>query len=129
MSPWIEFIPETEKKYEGIETDMYAYALAAGKLHLKHILNHDWQTTCMKGMDPPKDDTSYKNDVFIHYCAVITSFLDVAPISPILLAARKCDYLKSGNKMYTGIHFLCVFDYFGVYTLFPFWRYSVSHHL
>ena len=63
---WIDFIPESEKRYQGVETDMYAYALAAGKLELKHKLEGFWQTTCMKDMEGPTRD--YENDIFIHYC-------------------------------------------------------------
>jgi len=77
LDVWIEFIPETWKKYNGIETDMFAYAMAAGKLNLLHELNHYWMDTCMKRMEVPPDEVTYLGSIFIHYCTryVIGDFI------------------------------------------------------
>ena len=65
---WMEYISFAYGKYDGIESDMYAYMIASYKLGLKHNLPENLQVTCMKSMDQnihPFDDET----VFLHYCS------------------------------------------------------------
>lgn len=67
---WIDYIPRTYKKYSGIESDMYAYALAAASLNLPHQLQENFMSTCMKSLDPHIDP--FQDNLFIHYCQSYT---------------------------------------------------------
>ena len=64
---WIEFVPIAYKGYSGIESDMFAYAMAAGYLGLKHTLLQDFMSTCMRSDDP--NIHPFTNNYFIHYCS------------------------------------------------------------
>ena len=65
---WMDYIAFAYAKYDGIESDMYAYMMASYKLGLKHTLSDKFQVTCMKSMDQaihPLDDKVH----FLHYCS------------------------------------------------------------
>eukprot|EP01084_Bolivina_argentea_P158251 275689_1 len=65
---WISWMSFAYTKYNGIESDMYAYMISAYKLGLKHVLIEEFNPSCMKSMDQnihPFDD----NSVFLHYCS------------------------------------------------------------
>ena len=82
---WISWVRFAFDRYDGIESDMYAFMLASYEvcvcvcefdpsdgfqcvqLGLKHTLVESLMSTCMKSMDQdihPFDDTNF----FIHYC-------------------------------------------------------------
>ena len=95
---WISWISFVYDRYDGIESDMYAYMVASYQLGLQHTLSDDFQSTCMKSNDQkihPFDDSNY----FIHYCSA--NKIDVSDNSVLVKKWDLVDGMYVFNKHWT----------------------------
>lgn len=67
---WISFISFAYSKYNGIESDMYAYIMASVVLQLRHNLIENMMSTCMKRNKQSIHPFNKDLDFFIHYCTL-----------------------------------------------------------
>eukprot|EP01083_Nonionella_stella_P032657 89375_1 len=94
---WMSWISFAFSKYNGIESDMYAYIIAAYKLGLKHTVREQFMSTCMKSMDQkihPLDDST----VFIHYCSSYKVDLSAFPSMVEKIGDRVYTFNKHWTK-------------------------------
>lgn len=95
---WISWVRFAYDRYDGIESDMYAYMVASYQLGLEHTLSDDFQSTCMKSNDQKIHPFGASN-YFIHYCSA--NKIDVSEFTDLVKRWDLVDGMYVFNKHWT----------------------------